>query len=278
MMELLEFGKDKQFILITKSSKKMKKLFLLLFCAMSTMFAAAQANFQDVVYLKNGSVVRGTIIEQVPGVSLKIQTNDGNIFVYNIEDVEKMTKEQSKAATRQVSTYGLGATVSPYANSNGAGSTNSTAMSERSPFVAGLLSWIVPGAGQFYNGQRRKGWSNLGLHLGSSIIMGIGTGLMSSSYSYDYYDGDYNYDESQYTTGVTFMIVGGVILFVNGINSIVDAVKSAKNINVEKGFVMYSFNENCAFGIQPAVTYEKPQYMLGSKAELAAGMNFKLTF
>ncbi|MBE6291266.1 MAG: hypothetical protein E7091_02465 [Bacteroidales bacterium] len=248
----------------------MKKLFLLLFCAMSTMFAAAQANLQDVVYLKNGSVVRGTIIEQVPGVSLKLQTNDGNIFVYNIEDVEKMTKEQSKTATRQVSTY---------AYSNGAGSTNSTAMSERSPFVAGLLSWIVPGAGQFYNGQSKKGWGDLGLHLGSSIIMGIGTGLMSSSYSYDYYDGDYYYyDESQYTTGCIFMVVGGVTLFVNGICSIVDAVKSAKNINVEKGFVMYSFNENCAFGIQPAVTYEKPQYMLGSKAELAAGMNFKLTF
>ena len=71
----------------------MKKLFLLFFCAMSTMFAAAQANWQDVVYLKNGSVVRGTIIEQVPGVSLKLQTNDGNIFVYNIEDVEKNLKK-----------------------------------------------------------------------------------------------------------------------------------------------------------------------------------------
>ncbi len=246
----------------------MKKLFLLLFCAISTMFAAAQANLQDVVYLKNGSVVRGTIIEQVPGVSLKLQTNDGNIFVYNIEDVEKMTKEQSKGLTRQVSTY---------AYSNGVGSTNSTAVSERSPFVAGLLSWIVPGAGQFYNGQSRKGWGDLGLHLGSSVVMGIGAGLVSGSYYYDY-DYDLYYDESQYTTGCIFMVVGGVTLFVNGICSIVDAVKSAKNINVEKGFVMYSFNENCAFGIQPAVTYEKPQYILGSKAELAAGMNFKLTF
>lgn len=247
----------------------MKKLFLLLFCAMSTMFAAAQANLQDVVYLKNGSVVRGTIIEQVPGVSLKLQTNDGNIFVYNIEDVEKMTKEQSKAETHQVPTY---------AYSNGVGSINSTAMSERSPFVAGLLSWIVPGAGQFYNGQSKKGWGDLGLHLGSSIIMGIGTGLMSSSYYYDSYDYDYYYDEGQYTAGCIFMVVGGVTLFVNGICSIVDAVKSAKRINVEKGFVMYSFNENCAFGIQPAITYERPQYMMGSKAELAAGMNFKLTF
>lgn len=245
----------------------MKKLFLLLFCAMSTMFAAAQANMQDVVYLKNGSVVRGTIIEQVPGVSLKLQTNDGNIFVYNIEDVEKMTKEQSKAATRQVSTY---------AYSNGVGTTNSTAMSERSPFVAGLLSWIVPGAGQFYNGQSKKGWGDLGVQLGSYALMGIGSGLVSSSIYYEY--GDLYYDEGSYTTGCIFMVVGGVTMLVNGICSIVDAVKSANRINIEKGFVMYSFNDNCAFGLQPAITYERPQYMLGSKAELAAGMNFRLTF
>lgn len=233
----------------------MKKLFLLLFCAMSTMFAAAQANLQDVVYLKNGSVVRGTIIEQVPGVSLKLQTNDGNIFVYKIEDVEKMTKEQSRAAARQQ--------VSTYAYSNGVGSINSTAMSERSPFVAGLLSWILPGAGQFYNGQSSKGWGDLGLHIGSYAIMGIGSTLLV---------------EGEEEAGSIFLVAGSVTLFVNGICSIVDAAKSAKRINVEKGFVMYSLSDNCAFGIQPAVTYEKPQYMLGTKAELAAGMNFKLTF
>lgn len=52
--------------------------------------------FLDVVYLKNGSVIKGTIIEQVPNVQIKIQTKDGNIFVYKIEEIEKMTKEQSK--------------------------------------------------------------------------------------------------------------------------------------------------------------------------------------
>ena len=246
----------------------MKKLVLLLFCAMSTMFAAAQANLQDVVYLKNGSVVRGTIIEQVPGVSLKLQTNDGNIFVYSIADVEKMTKEQSKVVARQ---------VSPYAY-NVAGTTNSTAMSERSPLVAGLLSWLLPGGGQFYNGQSKKGWGDLLTGVGGYVVYGIGAGMVAGSYSYDYYDGDYYYDESSYTAGCLFMVAGGVTILVNGICSIVDAVKSAKQINVEKGFIMYSFNENCAFGFQPSVAYERPQYMLGSKAELTAGMNFKLTF
>jgi hypothetical protein len=35
----------------------------------------------EVVYLKNGSVIKGTIVEQVPGESLKIQTRDGNVGV-----------------------------------------------------------------------------------------------------------------------------------------------------------------------------------------------------
>jgi hypothetical protein len=54
------------------------------------------SQYVDVVYLKNGSVIRGMILEQTPNVSIKIQTKDGSIFVYKMEDVEKMTKELSK--------------------------------------------------------------------------------------------------------------------------------------------------------------------------------------
>ncbi|MDQ3191109.1 MAG: hypothetical protein M3Q58_05910 [Bacteroidota bacterium] len=50
---------------------------------------------QDVVYLKNGSILRGMIIEQVPNKSLKIQTADGNVFAYNMDEIEKISREQS---------------------------------------------------------------------------------------------------------------------------------------------------------------------------------------
>jgi hypothetical protein len=46
---------------------------------------------EDVVYLKDGSIIHGTITEEVPGVSLKIETKDGNVFVYKIKAVEKIT-------------------------------------------------------------------------------------------------------------------------------------------------------------------------------------------
>ena len=54
---------------------------------------AMAQTYQEVVYLKNGSIIRGTIIEQVPERTIKIQTADGSVFVYQMSEVEKITKE-----------------------------------------------------------------------------------------------------------------------------------------------------------------------------------------
>ena len=74
----------------------MKKILFLLMLVTSCFTASIAQNVQEVVYLKNGSVIRGLIIEQIPGVSLKIQTSDGNIFAYPISDVKSITKEVTK--------------------------------------------------------------------------------------------------------------------------------------------------------------------------------------
>ncbi len=76
-----------------QNSSTMKKISLLLLLIAISIFTFAQSNYQDVVYLKNGGIIRGLIIEQVPNVSLKIQTNGNNVFVYRMEEIEKMTKE-----------------------------------------------------------------------------------------------------------------------------------------------------------------------------------------
>jgi sRNA-binding regulator protein Hfq len=49
-----------------------------------------------VVYLKNGSIIKGQIIEQIPGSTIKLQTKDGSVFVYKVDEIEKMTREQAK--------------------------------------------------------------------------------------------------------------------------------------------------------------------------------------
>ena len=65
---------------------------------MAFITSATAQTMQEVVYLKNGSIIKGIVIEQIPGASLKIQTYDGSIFVYPMSEVEKITKE---LATRQ---------------------------------------------------------------------------------------------------------------------------------------------------------------------------------
>ena len=57
------------------------------------IIANAQQNYQDVIYLKNGSIIRGTIIEQIPNVSFKIEIADKNVFVYKMDEIEKISKE-----------------------------------------------------------------------------------------------------------------------------------------------------------------------------------------
>ena len=70
-----------------------KILGFILFTLIATVAFAQNNNYQDVVYLKNGSIIRGLIIEQIPNKSIKIQTGDNNVFVYEMSEVEKMAKE-----------------------------------------------------------------------------------------------------------------------------------------------------------------------------------------
>lgn len=52
-----------------------------------------KVEYIEVLYLKNGSIIRGMILEQIPNVQVKIQTSDGSVFVYTMDQVLKITKE-----------------------------------------------------------------------------------------------------------------------------------------------------------------------------------------
>ena len=76
---------------------KLKNIFVVLSLFLFLQ-SYGQFNFTDVVYLKNGSIIRGIIIEQIPNQSIKIQTNDRNVFVFKYDEIEKISKEEAKAA------------------------------------------------------------------------------------------------------------------------------------------------------------------------------------
>jgi len=59
-------------------------------------------SWADVVYLKDGSVIKGKVIEAAPGVSYKIKTSDGSIFVFEIDRVERVKFEEVPEVEKRV--------------------------------------------------------------------------------------------------------------------------------------------------------------------------------
>jgi len=77
----------------------MKKILLFLMVIVAGMMLPLQAqnsSYEDVVYLKNGTTIRGRIIEQVPDVSITIQTRKENVYYYKMDEIEKITRELSQ--------------------------------------------------------------------------------------------------------------------------------------------------------------------------------------
>lgn len=66
----------------------------------------AQNGMQDVIYLKNGNIYKGMIIETVPNVSYKIESRDGNVFAVKAEEVDKITKEKKEYAQSDYGHWG----------------------------------------------------------------------------------------------------------------------------------------------------------------------------
>lgn len=101
------------------------KTVLLLIAMMSLMAGCLLA---DSVHLKNGSVLQGKIISQVPGVSYRLQTLTGDIQVIKQEDIERIEYAPVKS---------------------GGG--------KKSGAVAIVLSLLWAGTGNLYAGDMKRG-------------------------------------------------------------------------------------------------------------------------
>jgi len=78
-----------------------------------SLLIAAQPNRPDVVYLKNGSIIRGDILEVVPNETIKIKTSHGRTFVFKMEEVERAGKYKNEKVIPKPSGYFLMARLGP---------------------------------------------------------------------------------------------------------------------------------------------------------------------
>ena len=86
---------------------------------------------------------------------MRIQTADGSIFVFDMDEVERVAKEPAPAS------MGFSERQSPQ---------------RRSPGVAFGLSFLFPGLGQYYNGEPGKAVLQEVLYVGGLVLaLGAGT-------------------------------------------------------------------------------------------------------
>jgi len=174
---------------------------VLLILTMPSVTFCQSGDMQDVVYLKNGSIIRGIIVEQIPQESIKIQTADGSIFVYAMDEITRIVKE------KRIST----SPVQPL-------------RSRKEPGVACLISVFLPGGGQFYNGEITKGAIMLGAATAGSLMI------------FSTIDGINGDTESDGTAQAGAFIFLGAWLW-----SLIDAPISASKINRENGWTLAPF-------------------------------------
>ena len=59
----------------------------------SSTFGQTQTQMRDMVYLKNGRIIKGEIVELTPDKTVRIRTEEGSVFVFSIADVDKISKD-----------------------------------------------------------------------------------------------------------------------------------------------------------------------------------------
>ncbi len=211
----------------------MRYLIVVLFFMCSNLSNAQ--NYEEVVYLNNGSIIRGIIIEFVPSQTIKIQSREGNIFVYNLSEIQKITKEFKVETKLPI----ISNTVSPQYN----------------PGMSFLWSFILPGGGQFYNDQNGKGILMLGIHLAS--VSSMFYGLSDTEYireGTDYW-GNPIYNTYWSRDGELLFGFGLFFVTINSIWSIIDAPVVSKKLNRINNSALLNFRLNNSLNIGLNPTY-----------------------
>ena len=77
----------------------MKKALLTLTLMLVASVTTFAQTTKDVVYLKDGNIIRGQLVEIIPDKHVKIKTADGSLFVYSTNDVARI--ENGEAAKKE---------------------------------------------------------------------------------------------------------------------------------------------------------------------------------
>ncbi len=217
----------------------MKKILAVLFCLSFGLFLN-ETFAQDTIVLKTGEEIRAEI-KEVSKYEIKykkISFQEGPLFTVPSSDIfmiKYSNGEKEVFNQRQTS----------------------QSFSRKEPALSCLFSLLLPGGGQYYNGEYKKGALMTGIWAGS--LIGMMACAVNSYDEYDYHNDNYYYD---YDDGEE----AGFILFTmiylgNYIWSMIDAPVSAGKIN-QRNMLSWNIGDKARLTLKPDLGIQS--YHVGS--------------
>lgn len=236
----------------------MKKLLLSLVLVLTSIVLFAQGTYKEVVYLNNGSIIKGVIIEQVPNESIKIQTADGSVFVYPMSEIQKITKEMVEPEKPAMASTPIGLNVGKMERDGRCLVLDGRELSDEE-----VLALVGKNNYETYLGAKRQITTGRVFTPIFWVSFGATVGLITSAYI----AGDSDLLLAGYITGaVADVSLPLMIIFKSIGKGRMNWVASEYNKQNKSG---YSFN------ISPAIMSSHAQ---PEQASLGVGMTFSLNF
>jgi len=203
----------------------LKRLLILLFLMLSVLIA--QNDSSDIVYLKNGSIIKGKITQFITDSIVTIEIEQNNALSFKMSEIEKFVLGSNevvanKSSSLQNNNQNIESENLTKEKINWGEMSNKPkskyyereTYDSKDPALAGILSFLICGLGQYYNGDIGEGLLFQGIDVAGLVLIinGVKTDI------------DYNND-------YTLCYIGYGICCISSILSITDAYSSAKSYN-----------------------------------------------
>ncbi|MDZ4844082.1 MAG: hypothetical protein SH857_00885 [Chitinophagales bacterium] len=191
---------------------------VVLFAIFLTCSIAASA--QDVIIFRNGNEMQAKVSE-VGTSEIKYQRFDnlsGPVYTINKKDVFMIKYENG---TKDI--------ITDLSSTNTSGDKKVMGTDYRSPGLAFLFSFLLPGGGQYYNHQHAKGGAMTGLWVGGLITTAVAASANVDCY--ETYNGNFACDYRENDGAQAAGAVGGMVMFGSWLWSVIDAPVNAARIN-----------------------------------------------
>ncbi len=207
----------------------MKRLLLLTAMMLGAAGLAQKAGAKspplDVIYLHDGNIVRGTIIQMTPGESVTIRSGQ-SLLNYGFDEILRFDRQSSAMG------------IKPY----------------RDPALAWLFSFLLPGGGQFYNG-------DIGLGIGMLVCFGSGLALSVAGAVH---------------ISPEVLMVGSLLYVGSYLASMIQAPIRASRLNRMNGWLSLEVGRGGSLGLSPALVLGG--HGTGGGVRPGPGLNLSLRF